>query len=110
MLKSFDQFFEKFWSHYPRKLGKAVAKRKLKRRKEEDWQKIIDGVQAYAKHVKKTEIEFIKHASTWVSQECWEDEYAPVFKKVDCSNCQNTGLVPVPGEFATTYKPCQCRR
>ncbi|AMS02659.1 replication initiation protein [Gordonia phage Yvonnetastic] len=77
--KAYDPRFESWWQVYPRRVGKAAA--------EKSWLKAVkDGVDpallekraaAYADHVKRqrTEVKFIAHPRTWLSQGRWDDEY-----------------------------------
>jgi len=68
--------FDEFWSAYPRKIAKAVARKafaKLTEQQQLDACKTIDDHNAYWK-AKETELEFIPHPATWLNQERWEDE------------------------------------
>lgn len=72
-----EQAFEEFWGQYPRKVGKAVAKKKwLKLNPSCELKKEI--LAALEKHKQqdqwvKDNGQFIPHASTWLNQERWED-------------------------------------
>jgi hypothetical protein len=68
--------FDEFWSAYPRKVAKAVARKAFARLTE---QQQLDACKAIDEHclywkTKETELEFIPHASTWLNAERWEDE------------------------------------
>jgi hypothetical protein len=68
--------FDEFWSAYPRKIAKAVARKafaKLTEQQQLDACKAIDDHNAYWQ-TKETELEFIPHPATWLNQERWEDE------------------------------------
>jgi len=68
--------FDEFWTAYPRKIAKAVARKAFARLSEQqqlDACKAIDDHLAYWK-AKETELEFIPHPATWLNQERWEDE------------------------------------
>ena len=68
--------FETFWALYPRKVSKRVAQRKFEALKKDEQQQALDALPnhiAYWKS-KNTEMEFICHASTWLSQYRFEDE------------------------------------
>ena len=68
--------FDEFWTAYPRKIAKAVARKAFARLTEQqqlDACKAIDDHLAYWK-AKETELEFIPHPATWLNQERWEDE------------------------------------
>jgi hypothetical protein len=68
--------FETFWALYPRKVSKRVAQRKFEALSKTEQQQALDALPnhiAYWKS-KNTEMEFICHASTWLSQYRFEDE------------------------------------
>lgn len=75
----FESEFEILWKIYPRKLGKPKAlKAYIKARKAGvTFEQVENGIKAYCKQIKKqkTEIEYVKHGSTWFNGECWNDEY-----------------------------------
>lgn len=74
--QSFD--LEYIYSGYPKKKGKKTGMIKLAKiiTSDEIYQKILQGVEKYSSyHARmKTEKKWIKEFSTWVNQECWEDE------------------------------------
>ena len=79
--------FNEFWSLYPRKIAKSVARKawdRLTEQQQLDACKAIDDHLMYWK-VKEIELEFIPHASTWLNQERWEDEIViePKKQKID---------------------------
>ena len=81
------EMFEEFWSLYPRKIAKAVARKAFARLTEQqqlDACKAIDDHLAYWK-AKETELEFIPHASTWLNGERYFDEIViePKKEKID---------------------------
>jgi hypothetical protein len=68
--------FDEFWAVYPRRIGKAAARRK--------WDVavrstspavIIDGARAYAATRAGTDPQYIAHPTTWLNQGRWEDEH-----------------------------------
>ena len=68
--------FETFWALYPRKVNKRVAQRKFEALKKDEQQQALEALPnhiAYWKS-KNTEMEFVPHASTWLSQYRFEDE------------------------------------
>ena len=79
--------FDEFWSLYPRKVNKAVARK--------SWQRLTEAQQLMAAKAisvhcdywkeKETELEFIPHASTWLNGERFEDEIViePKKEKID---------------------------
>jgi len=79
--------FNEFWSLYPRKIAKSVARKawdRLTEQQQLDACKAIDDHLMYW-NVKEIELEFIPHASTWLNQERWEDEIViePKKQKID---------------------------
>ena len=82
-----SKMFDEFWSAYPRKVAKAVARKAFARLTE---QQQLDACKAISNHVaywktKETELEFIPHPSTWLNGERWEDELViePKKEKID---------------------------
>jgi len=72
--------WEEFWKLYPRGEGKAQAReayKKALRKVTADY--LLDRLKAYIAHNKKHDIKFA-HATTWLNQERWEDEYDQVYK------------------------------
>jgi hypothetical protein len=79
--------FDEFWSAYPRKVAKAVARKAFARLTE---QQQLDACKAIDEHclyweTKETELEFIPHASSWLNAQRWEDELViePKKEKID---------------------------
>lgn len=74
-----DSEFEILWKLYPRKLGKPKALKAYQkaRRNGVTFEQVERGIKAYCKQIEKqkTEIEYVKHGSTWFNGECWNDEY-----------------------------------
>lgn len=67
--------FESFWKLYPRHEGKAAAhKAYLKALKKISHADLVNALQRYIGHNTKHQIIFA-HASTWLHQERWLDEY-----------------------------------
>jgi hypothetical protein len=68
--------FEIFWEMYPRKVSKRVAQRKFESLKPDEQSLAIEALPNHIKYwkSKNTEMEFICHASTWLSQYRFEDE------------------------------------
>lgn len=70
--------FDDFWSTYPRKIGKGAARQSYsKALKKISPERIMIGLSQSMAHwaAEGTEKTFIPHASTWLNQERWEDEY-----------------------------------
>jgi len=70
------ELFIKFWSEYPRKVGKSVAKtawfKVIRRYPAED---IVAASEEYARQctAKRTEEQYILHPSTFLNKERWKD-------------------------------------
>lgn len=72
--------FEECWSIYPKKQGKAEARKayiKFAQKDSELKEKVIAGIRNYLEYIKKNKIEpkFIKQGSTYFNGEYWYDEY-----------------------------------
>lgn len=74
-----EELFTEFYELYPRKLNKKKSKEKyFKILKDGIKQEvIIKGLKSYIKYIETNNIEtrFIKHPTTWLNNECWEDKY-----------------------------------
>jgi len=74
--KEIDQFFESFWTEYPRKIGKQGARKAYEKAlKSADPPEILAGLRRSANrwNAEKTEEKFIPHCSTWLNQGRWAD-------------------------------------
>ena len=71
--------FEELWKLYPRKQGKkkALDYYTKARKKGTTYEEVRQGIEAYADYVRteKTEDRFIKHGSTFFSEQAWQDEW-----------------------------------
>lgn len=75
---SSEDDFNEFWTIYPKKADKKKAFEKFKAAlKKHDKETIINGTLAYVEDckVKKTEKQYIKHATTFLNGECYLNEY-----------------------------------
>ena len=74
-----DQMFETIWKIYPKKSGKATAKKDFDKAIKSgiDPELIKSKLEEYLKQIKakQTPQQFIKQGSTWFHQSGWEDEY-----------------------------------
>lgn len=74
-----DQMFETIWKLYPKKSGKANAKKDFDKaiKSGVDPELIKSKLKEYLKQIKakQTPQQFIKQGSTWFHQAGWEDEY-----------------------------------
>ena len=71
------QFFEEFWTRYPRKIGKGAARpkyaRALRLATHED---IMEGLERFiVAQPWEGNIKFCPYPATWLFQERWEDEH-----------------------------------
>jgi len=71
--KEKEKMFETFWNLYEKPVGKKLAKQKFLSLSLSDCNKAIISAPLYIKST--PDIKFRKHASTWLNQECFNDEY-----------------------------------
>lgn len=70
-----DPLFDRFWSLYPRKIGKGQAQAAWRAAtKKVDPQLIIEGLEMHMPDLTDKPAQFIPHASTWLNGERWADE------------------------------------
>lgn len=81
--------FERLWSIYPNKKGKPNAfkdyvKARTRKKNPVSYEDVEKGLNAYLFYIRetKTDMQYVKHGSTWFHQECWGDDYT-VVKKAD---------------------------
>ena len=112
--------FDKFWDLYPRKVSKRVAQRKFEALKQEEQKLALEALPNHIKYwkSKNTEMEFICHASTWLSQFRWEDEIVIEEPKVNkrpelpfyateeltMKKANEVGITPYAGEGWSTLR------
>lgn len=72
---SAEESFLLFWSRYPRKIGKFMARKAWNRMTAEERAYAVEAVLGWAEYWKmlKTEHQFIPYASTWLNRRSWED-------------------------------------
>ena len=74
----FDERFEKFWSAYPKKVGKKAAQKAFIKIKpnEELLEKMLKAIetQKRSEQWQKENGQYIPNASTWLNGERWNDE------------------------------------
>lgn len=67
--------FERFWTAYPRRVGRDAARQKWREAmKRADIQEILDGLDRQLPSLQQRETTFIPHPKTWLSQGRWADE------------------------------------
>lgn len=72
--------FERFWSAYPKKVGKGDARKKFLKLKPN--QQLFDQIMSALSAAKKTEQwtksngQFVPNPATWLNQSRWEDDYS----------------------------------
>ncbi len=71
--KEKERLFEIFWKIYDKPVSKKPAKDKFLKLKIEECLKCVETVPLYVKAT--PDKKFRKHVSTWLNQECWNDEY-----------------------------------
>lgn len=69
-------YFQAFWSLYPRKIKKPYAEKCSKKIKKDEWPHVLDGLKKYIIHWRHagTEKTYIPHPSSWINNRQWEDE------------------------------------
>ena len=71
--KEKERLFEIFWNIYDKPVSKKPAKDKFLKLKMKDCLKCVEVIPLYVKAT--PDKKFRKHVSTWLNQECWNDEY-----------------------------------
>ena len=70
-----DYYFDQLWEEYPRKVGKAQAKKAFKTAsKKINFYDLLPKFEAYVLTLKGKETQFIPHLATWLNGERWKDE------------------------------------
>ena len=70
-----DYYFDQLWEDYPRKVGKAQAKKAFKTAsKKINFYDLLPKFEAYVLTLKGKEEQFIPHLATWLNGERWNDE------------------------------------
>ena len=77
--KEIDTEFEQLWKIYPKKQGKAKALEYYRKARKDGvtFDQVRIGIEAYADYIEATQTEdrYIKHGSTFFSQQAWQDEW-----------------------------------
>lgn len=67
--------FDKFWTQYPRKVGKIAGKKAFdKAIKLTTLEQLLSGIELLKRETAGKEIEFIPHPATWLTAGRWDDE------------------------------------
>jgi|SRR5690625_594239 len=85
--------FDKFWTVYPRKVGKGQARKAWKSAtKKVDADSIVEAAREFANLSTHKDAEFIPHPSTWLNGERWADEERS-------GPASHTSRLPTPDEL-----------
>ena len=82
--KEKEVLFETFWKIYSKPIGKKLAKQKFLALTIENCNKAIKVAPIYVLNTPDTK--FRKHASTWLNQECFNDEYEDKTQGISSGN------------------------
>jgi predicted phage replisome organizer len=78
-INTLNEEFKQLWALYPNKKGKEKSLEKyIKYRLDGvSYEEVLQGIENYNKEIeaKHTPMNYIKMASTWFNQKCWEDTY-----------------------------------
>jgi hypothetical protein len=74
-----DEPFEGFWSAYPRRIGKAAARRAWEKAMKVTTPEVIGAALRAAEWPEDPQ--YIPHPATWLNQGRWDDQPAPVILK-----------------------------
>ena len=78
----YDDWFEEFWKTYPRKVGKAAAKKAFLKAIEDELPALVfEGVAKFAADPNLPPAQFIPHPTTWLNRQGWLDEPLPPREK-----------------------------
>lgn len=76
-VKNTQEAFDQFWSIYPRKAGKAQARKVFDKLAGENLADIMSGVRRLAEDPNLPPTEYIPHPATWLNREGWHDDPYP---------------------------------
>lgn len=97
-----ESLFNEFYSYYPHKVGKALARTSWMKIQSTPYEDIIKACRIFAKESKGKDIQYIKHCSTRLNQWCWED-YMPQSHKELKQELQDTFHWDVENRPDTAY-------
>ena len=70
-----DYYFDQLWEEYPRKIGKAQAKKAFKTAsKKINFYYLLPKYMSYVLTLEGKDTQFIPHLATWLNGERWNDE------------------------------------
>ena len=70
-----DYYFDQLWEEYPRKVGKAQAKKAFKTAsKKINFYDLLPKYMSYVLTLEGKDTQFIPHLATWLNGERWNDE------------------------------------
>jgi hypothetical protein len=79
--------FDTFWCQYPRKIAKGHARLAWKRAlKKVPAHTILNALPHFIEQMKDKDPQYIKHPTTWLNGECWDDEYETTKTNTDLLN------------------------
>ena len=67
-------YFNAFWSIYPRRIAKVDAEKAARKIKESEWPIVMEGLRKYIKAWAGKEKQFIPHPATFLNKRRFEDE------------------------------------
>lgn len=76
-----DEAFDRFWRAYPKRVGKAAARRAWDKaiKGGADAEIIIGAAEFYALEKKMTDPQYLKHPQGWLNDGRWQDEPDPAY-------------------------------
>lgn len=92
--------FDQFWEQYPRKAGKASARKVFIKLSDEDRSKAMDGVERLRNDPNLPPTQFVPYPATWLNREGWEDDPYP---KRELPPSQKPAETPGPGDWRKWY-------
>ena len=80
-IESVKELFDEFWKEYPKKSDKRAALKAFRSAlTRETFENILAGAIRYATDPNLPEPQYIKHASTWLNADAWENPPLPARK------------------------------
>lgn len=80
-IESVKELFDEFWKEYPKKSDKRAALKAFRSAlTRETFENILAGAIRYASDPNLPEPQYVKHASTWLNADAWENPPLPARK------------------------------